>query len=336
MNYGKKEKPHKISTWTISKKHPRPLNAYDPHYHKKKYIRWRDIFLFGKRMTKREAKYYLYRYSDLQKLFGKKNYKAAIKHWRTKGRKEKRNKLAYKELSDEQAQCYLKRYPEVNVQAAKSSDALAFARKHFFMWGYYEHRNRYCAPRMTDIQANCYIRRYPDMQQKYHGDIRSARRHWYLKGYKENRNMTCPSSPGPKKCANYGETCRCKGTIHMGRALDEQLQPNDKKSINETIDWTKGSDYKFGSRHFKNYTSKKCITPMIGYNPDPYWAKQCFCEAEPRNAPRLCAKEGGMCECSGAVIYAQEKHNKTGKILTFKQSLKENYLWNQTKKEIMC
>jgi hypothetical protein len=237
MNYGKKEKPHKISTWTISKKHPRPLNSYDPHYHKKKYIRWRDIFLFGKRMTKREAKYYLYRYADLQKLFGKKNYRAAIKHWRTKGRKERRNKLAYKELTDDQAKCYLKRYPEVNVQAAKSSDALAFARKHYFMWGYYEHRNRYCAPRMTDIQANCYIRRYPDMQQKYHGDIRSARRHWYLKGFKENRNMTCPDSTGPKKCANYGETCRCKGTIHMGRSLDEQLQPNDKKSINDTINW---------------------------------------------------------------------------------------------------
>ena len=43
-----------------------------------------------------------------------------------------------------------------------------------------------------------------------------------------------------------------------------------------------------------------------------------------------------MCECSGAVIYAQDKHNKSGKILTFKQSLKENYLWNQTTKEIMC
>lgn len=324
------------STWTSNKKHPRPPNAYDPQYHKKKYIQWRNHFLYGNRITIREAKYYLYRYADLQKQFGKKNYKAAIRHWRTQGRKEKRNKLAYKELTDDEAKCYLKRYPDVATSAAKSDDSLAYARKHFFMWGYFEHRNRYCAPRITDIQANCYIRRYPDMQQKYHGDIRSARRHWYKRGYKENRNHTCPDSPGPKKCADYGETCRCKGTIHMGRAIEEQLQPNDKATINKTIDWDKASGFKFASKWFANYTSKKCVTPMVGYNPNPYYAKQCFCEAAPRNKPRLCSKEGGKCECNGVAFYAQEKHNKTGNILNFKESLKENYLWKNATNEIQC
>ena len=197
------------SNWTSSKKHPRPAGGYDPHWHKQKYIKWRNDFLFGNRMTEREAKFYLRRYPDIEKDVGKDNYKGAIKHWRTQGRKEKRNKLAYDELTDDEAKCYLKRYPDVSSLAKDQPSELAFARKHYFMWGFFEHRNRYCADRITDIQAECYLRRYPDLQQKYKFDIRSAKRHYYKRGYLEGRNYTCPDSTGPKKCANYGDDCRC-------------------------------------------------------------------------------------------------------------------------------
>ena len=109
-------------------------------------------FVFGRRMTKRQARYYLKRYSDLRKQFGAKNYKAAIKHWKEFGRKEKRNKLAYKELSDKQAKCYLERYPEIKPKnVTNETDVLSIARKHYFDWGFFENRNRYCADRITDI-----------------------------------------------------------------------------------------------------------------------------------------------------------------------------------------
>lgn len=276
--------------------------------------------MFGNRITEREAKYYLIRYPDLQKSLGKKNYRGAIKHWRETGRKEKRNKLAYKELSDDEAKCYLKRYPEVNGEALKTPDAAAHARKHYFMWGFYEHRNRYCADRITDYQAQCYIRRYPDLQQKYKMDTRSARRHYYLVGFKEGRNATCSESPGPKKCAGYGETCRCKGTIHMGRAIADQFQPNDK-NISSFATWAQASEFKYASKEYENYTATKCITPEIGYNPNPWYHKQCFCEAAPRLMPRLCAKANGTCECNGIAFFAPEKNKTTGKVLDFKQTL---------------
>lgn len=69
-------------------------------------------------MTEREAKFYLLRYEDVRKQVGEDNIRGAVSHWRTQGRQEKRNKLAYKELSEEEAACYLKRYPEVVAEAA--------------------------------------------------------------------------------------------------------------------------------------------------------------------------------------------------------------------------
>lgn len=122
----------------------------------------------------------------------------------------------------------------------------------------------------------------------------------------------------------------------MGRALDDEVQPDSPDSVNNTIEWSVASNYKFASKEFKNFTTSKCITPTVGYDPNPYFHKQCFCEAPPRLKPRICAKENGTCECDGIAFYAAEKYPKTNKTADFNETMDMNYVWKNSTKEIKC
>lgn len=318
-----------------SKKKQNP--KWNPHLWKP-YLRLRNKFIYGERMTIREAKFYLARYSDLRKAFGSKNYKAAINHWRLNGRKEKRNKLAYKELSDKEAQCYLDRYPEIKPnKTGNDTDFLAIARKHYFSWGFFEHRNRYCANRITDIQAKCYLNRYPDLQNAFGKDIRQARKHYYTYGYKEKRSYHCEGQKHPSPCGVTGEKCRCNGVIHYARRNVEQEVMRDFRQ-SKIDSWTKVSNFKFMSQKVDGKKAHKCNGELFGGNPNPNYPKQCFCEAQPRKEPRKCAAEGEWCRCKGLIVYGQKKvGNKTQ---NFEQTIANKYKWfdntNTTKEKIAC
>ena len=71
--------------------------------------RWR----FSRRMSRTQGYWYLRRYSDLRKKFGARNWKAAQKHWREFGIKERRNKLAYRDLNEWESKMYLERFTDV-------------------------------------------------------------------------------------------------------------------------------------------------------------------------------------------------------------------------------
>lgn len=68
--------------------------------------RWR----YSRRMSRTQGYWYLRRYSDLRKKFGARNWRAAQKHWREFGIKERRNKLAYRDLNEWESKEYLKRF----------------------------------------------------------------------------------------------------------------------------------------------------------------------------------------------------------------------------------
>ena len=121
----------------------------------------------------------------------------------------------------------------------------------------------------------------------------------------------------------------------MGRALSDAVQPYDR-DINQTITWAQAAEYKFASKSFTNYTKMQCITPEIGSNPNPFYHKQCFCEPTPRKTPRLCAKENGTCECNGVAFFGVEKDEKTGKVLSFEETLDSNYIWINSTTETKC
>lgn len=68
--------------------------------------RWR----FSRRMTRTQAFWYLRRYSDVRKRYGARNWRGARKHWREFGIKERRNKLAYRDLNAEESKIYIDRF----------------------------------------------------------------------------------------------------------------------------------------------------------------------------------------------------------------------------------
>jgi hypothetical protein len=93
----------------------------------------------------------LRRYSDLRKKFGARNWKAARKHWREYGIKERRNKLAYRDLNEEESKEYIKRYGDVTWNEKLKMSTVQYANKHYMEWGMYESRNRGLYTRMTII-----------------------------------------------------------------------------------------------------------------------------------------------------------------------------------------
>jgi len=75
-----------------------------------------------------------------------------------KQRLQEKMKEGGDELADDDARCYIDRYPDldmINNHFEPAPDALARAKMHFEMAGKEEGRNPYCAPAVTEQQLRC-------------------------------------------------------------------------------------------------------------------------------------------------------------------------------------
>jgi len=109
--------------------------------------RWR----FSRRMSRTQGYWYLRRYSDLRRKFGARNWRAAQKHWREFGIKERRNKLAYRDLNGWESKMYIERFSDVSWSTKVKMSQTQYANKHYMEWGLYEGRNRHRTYRLTNI-----------------------------------------------------------------------------------------------------------------------------------------------------------------------------------------
>ena len=99
-------------------------------------------------------------------------------------------------LSDEEAQCYLDRYPAAQAYAGTN---LKLARKHYYEVGMGENKDFTCPPGVTELK--CYGERYPDLQAAYGTDYDTPGgggttyklgQHWGSTGKAEDRDFSCP------------------------------------------------------------------------------------------------------------------------------------------------
>jgi hypothetical protein len=106
-------------------------------------------------MTKDEASCYLYRYHELAAKFGTNStgsIEKAITHWKEYGQKEKRDKTCEKDLTEDEASCYLNRYADVKsleTSVASPANLTKAIQNHWKLKGKTEGRNKHCAPRLT-------------------------------------------------------------------------------------------------------------------------------------------------------------------------------------------
>ncbi|CAY39738.1 hypothetical protein OTV1_150 [Ostreococcus tauri virus 1] len=99
-------------------------------------------------------------------------------------------------LSDEEAQCYLDRYPDAKTYAGTD---LKKARKHYYETGMAQNRDFACGLSVKELQ--CYVERYPDLQTAFGTDyaargtdktLYKAGVHWDTYGKGEDRDYSCP------------------------------------------------------------------------------------------------------------------------------------------------
>jgi hypothetical protein len=98
-------------------------------------------------------------------------------------------------LSDEEAQCYLDRYPAAQAYAGTN---LKLARKHYYEVGMGENKDFTCPPGVTELK--CYGERYPELQTAFgtdydtpgFGTTYQLGLHWSATGKGEERNFSCP------------------------------------------------------------------------------------------------------------------------------------------------
>ena len=134
------------------------------------------------------------RYWDLRAAFG--SDKAALSgHYTTYTTNGSENRSNSCTLSDEEAQCYLDRYPAVQAYAGTN---LKLARKHYYEVGMGENKDFVCPPGVTELQ--CYGERYPDLRKAYGTDyaargttktIYKLGQHWSAHG-KGILDYSCP------------------------------------------------------------------------------------------------------------------------------------------------
>jgi len=99
-------------------------------------------------------------------------------------------------LSDDEAQCYIDRYPDAKTYAGTD---LQKARKHYYETGMAENRDFACGLSVKELQ--CYGERYSDLQNAFGTDY-AARgtdktlyklgQHWGRSGAGEGRDFSCP------------------------------------------------------------------------------------------------------------------------------------------------
>ena len=284
-------------------------------------------------MSRTQGYWYLRRYSDLRKKYGARNWRAAQKHWREFGIKERRNKLAYRDLNEWESKEYLGRFRDVTWSTKTKMTETQYANKHYMEWGIYEGRNRHRTYRITNIQAKCYLNRYVDLAQRYKRNYNGARNHWYRKGYRMKRNPKCDNTKtqkniaqGPRHVAHHYAKFRCVGDAWFTRLSADQnsIYKTPKPKADSFIEVSH-----FGMRR-KRAPNRwiKCQGRFWGKDVAPHMRKQCFCEAKPRSEPRRCAKEGQWCRrCNGVVFYGVYKKN--GKVQDLEGLMSKNYRYKE-------
>ena len=94
-----------------------------------------------------------------------------------------------KDISDDQAKCYLHRYRDLRGAFGHN---IAAAKNHWVDHGRHEHRTLDC-DYITNEEAQCYLNRYSDLRRAFGHNIGAAKRHWNKHGKKEGRDKECAS-----------------------------------------------------------------------------------------------------------------------------------------------
>ena len=107
-------------------------------------------------------------------------------------------------------------------------------------------------------------------------------------------------------CADEGGTCKCEGTVYLGR-----------KFASDETDQTTSFEQLIADNHATRFVSGEieCRAAHIasdGSDPLPYVSKYCFCKPEIPALPKpgtaqYCADEGGTCHCDGGTVYYGKK-----------------------------
>jgi hypothetical protein len=99
-------------------------------------------------------------------------------------------------ITDQEAQCYLNRYPDLQVSFGATN--IAAAKTHWIQNGRNEGRDMTCPPTtLTDQEAQCYLSRYPDLVAAFGAtNIQAAKNHWNANGRSESYwyhpDYSCP------------------------------------------------------------------------------------------------------------------------------------------------
>jgi len=138
------------------------------------------------------------------------------------------------EITDDDARCYIDRYPDLdmfNNHFEPAPDAISRAKMHYEQAGKGEGRNPFCAPEITTQQARCYFENYPDLKDdlsitSYEGNTDKIKSHWRTKGFTEGREYECNPADNaneykPTLCGKGGEVCQCTGTIFYTKLYNE-------------------------------------------------------------------------------------------------------------------
>lgn len=105
--------------------------------------------------------------------------------------------LCDKDLTNEEASCYLDRYPDLKDAFG---DDLTKAKEHWKTYGctpresrIYECPTAKCKQNITDKQAHCYLDKYTDLKHAYGNNLEEAKKHWRQFGCtsRENRYIEC-------------------------------------------------------------------------------------------------------------------------------------------------
>jgi len=141
------------------------------------------------------------------------------------------------------------------------------------------------------------------MVQKYKTNWARARNWFYWRGWKKNSfknsyigyntKTQLNLSAGPIKVADEFKRFRCNGWVHYGRLSDNMASTYKTKKVSSSS-FKAISNFRFKTRSSNPKKRMKCNNSKFG-DVAPYYRKQCFCEAKPRKAPIVCAKEGQWC-----------------------------------------
>lgn len=150
------------------------------------------------------------------------------------------------DIDNEQAKCYLERYPDLS-QALTGLDA---AKRHWRQFGHKEKRNKHCMADMDDEMAQCYLSRYSDVVAS--GDAtqeEAAKDHWFRWGYFEGRHPYCA-----KPITSYQARC------YLNKYPDLQ------QAFGMDIDKARNHWYTFGAKENRDPTCKSEGPKYCGEN----------------------------------------------------------------------